>query len=160
MRIIYFGDSMYEERETTISFEINRYTRAALTAQRLGMPLTDLIKICLKKMSKLIQSNEFQEGLRKYQDDAPEWTNEHFFITEDEYDTYLDLQKHSRCCFSLLVALAIDFFAESVIPENNLDSYPKITYYKEYMVKNNYPIYVFCHKKLKEKVEITIPKRE
>jgi hypothetical protein len=102
--------------ETTISFEINRYLRAALIAQQLGIPLNQMIKLCLIRMSIFIRAGEFKPGLRKYQTDAPEWTNEHFYLTEDEYHTYMDLQKHSKCCFSLLVALAIDFLLKPFLP--------------------------------------------
>jgi hypothetical protein len=145
---------------TTIHFDVSRLGKMKDLSRKYGFTLEELIKWCVMRYAKKIHEMDFGEHALKYQKRDSGWKGEHFSMTDSEYDLYKDLMKHSRCCFSLLVALALEEFAELYLELEGVDSYPIIHYSKNIIFQNNYPIYIFSWGKISEKIEIDFNQRE
>jgi hypothetical protein len=143
--------------KTTVNLRLERFQFVSLLAKQYGIQLQKLIKLCVDRYSAKIRSSEFQSGARKYQPRGGIWHTEHLELTEMEYGMYLDLQHHSKCCLSLIVALALDEFAEIVLSDEEKNSYLDKAYVQYYTVNNNYPIYVNCWGLPRTEIEIKLP---
>jgi hypothetical protein len=147
-REVFMNDTV----QTTINVELNRYLIMVSLARERGISLSRLIRDSLNLLADDIQKGDFEESPRKRQAPAEDWTLLHFTMSKSEYDAFLDLQKHAMCFFSLLVAIAIDNYAEK-IPVGGFptDSYRLHSFKKSFIVYNNYPVYFFCWEKMPKK---------
>jgi c-di-AMP phosphodiesterase-like protein len=151
---------MCNDIETTINFQYWRYFVMLKVAESYNMPLQTLIKRCLSILAYEIKKGNFKNGARKYQESCSFWHTEHIYLSDEEYDVYNDLQKQSKCCFSLLVAIALDEYAEKLFEYSEANSYRINSYTKNSIVQNNYQIYVYCWGKPEKTLQINFPKRE
>jgi hypothetical protein len=145
---------------STINFVTQRLDYLKEQAQNHDIPYKKLIKLCIVKYIENFKKNSFKNHALKYQEDSTDWTKVHFKMLPDEYDVYFDLKKVSRCSFSLIVAIAIDTYLDSVLNGNQEFSYPITEYIKICINENNYPIYVFCWKKTEKYEKIAQILRE
>jgi hypothetical protein len=145
---------------TTISMYLPRDIWLAELLAGKHLDKQDLIKICLKKLAKQIRKEGFQDGARKYQPITYAYDTQHFTMTDDEYCIYADLQKVAKLCFSKLIALALDLYAEKVLEEKIVDSYQHTKYLECFLVYKNFPCYVFTWDEYIESEEVPILKLE
>jgi hypothetical protein len=132
---------------TTINIEYNRYLKMIEAAERYGITVENLIKLTLQVIAPKIRKGGFLTGARKYQAKAGKWKKEHFYMEDSEYDIYLDFQKYSRFCLSLIVSIAFDRYGHSLLTlKNSLaqDSYQLNGYLKAHIEYKNYPAYITC----------------
>jgi hypothetical protein len=113
--------------------------------------------MCLNKYSVKVHNRKFGDGVRKYHERGIIRRTEHLTLTIMDYNNYLDLQKFTKCCLSVLIGLAIDEFADEIMSENGVNSYRLIAYSQIIMVKNNLTFYVSCWGFPFEKNNITLP---
>jgi hypothetical protein len=144
-----FGGYMIK---TTVNFLKSRLDRVIDVANESGIGYKKLIKMCLERFLNDFEKGNFAERALLYQPDADKWQKVHFKFTFSEYDTYFDCKKVIRWSFSLIVAVAIDTYLDSVFNEDQDDSYHTDTYSKLYILVGKYPIYLFSWAK-NEKIE-------
>jgi hypothetical protein len=145
---------------TTVNFESTRYETILKLSSKSGINFNKLIIVCVRKLSLELRKKTFQKGARKYQPKGYDYEPVPFQLSEDEYDFFDDLQKHSRLCFSLLVALSLDKFADEVIRLWSQNSYKKITYEKRYFHAILDEFYVFSWKIIEKTKKRTERQRE
>jgi hypothetical protein len=138
--------------KTTVNFLQSRFDRVCETAHESGIGYKKLVKLCINRFLLDFEKGQFVDCALLYQPDAEKWRKVHFKFSFDEYDTYFDCKKVLRWSFSLIVAIAIDTYLESVINEDQYDSYHADTYTKLCNCDEKYPIYLFSWKK-SEKIE-------
>jgi hypothetical protein len=129
---------------TTISFQVDRLHRIEKLIEGTDIALDDLVITCVKKLAKEILKKGFNTRARRYQQKGLGYKPEHFSMSEAEYDFFDDLQKRSRCCFSKLVAIALDLYAEEVLLSKDLDSYKQLLYTKVFFVYKT-DLFTFLH---------------
>jgi hypothetical protein len=100
---------------TTINFQNDRYSKILIQLSDSNMDMKSLIKAVLKKKVDKIKTELPENGPKKYQSPSDEWKTVHFDMTIIEYDIFQDMMIHTKCTFSLLVALALDEFAYEVL---------------------------------------------
>jgi hypothetical protein len=132
---------------TTFSFDSNREERVEKLLSQSHLTLQELIKLCLKKMAPKILKYSFQKGPLVYQPVTLSYKPMHFHMSDSEYEIYMDLKKISKCTLSLLIAIALDLYAEkislNVSEERIINSYPKYKYHVHYFMNKNTPVYIF-----------------
>jgi hypothetical protein len=137
---------------TTINFLKCRLDYVKDLASKHGISYKMLIKLSIERFIANLEKGDFIERAIKYQDDDVEWQKVHFKMNLQEYDIYFDCKKVCRCSFSLIVAMAIDQYLESIINGENEFSYPVDSYKKLFFLEDDYPIYLFSWKNT-EKIE-------
>jgi hypothetical protein len=145
---------------TTINFMEDRLLAVKEYASINGIYYKDLIRLCVKKFIESCNKGDFKESSLKYQADNPKWKKVHFKMDPSEYDVYFDCKKVLRWSFSLIVAVSIDLYLESVLNEYQEFSYPTENYVKICIGDNNYPIYLFSWNKTEKIDEIERRLRE
>jgi hypothetical protein len=146
--------------KTTINFTSERFSNLLDFAESSGIAYKKLIKIYLEQFVIHFTKTEFEETTLRYQEENKDWKKVHFSMSREEYDVYFDCKKVSRMSFSLIVAIAIDTYADDILNAHLEDSYPLTTYTKICLLENNYPIYLFCWKKIEKKEIISAIKTE
>jgi predicted DNA-binding ribbon-helix-helix protein len=142
---------------TTVNMTLDRYKKIESIANKRGISLGVLIKVSIKNLSSEIRNHGFQSRVMSYQEPANNWKKPHINLTPIEYEMFKDLQKHCKCCLSLLAAIAIDKYTDLLENGGLLDSYPQFYYSLHYIVENNCPIYIFCWALPKKEIKITVP---
>jgi hypothetical protein len=133
--------------KTTINFLQSRLDTVFDRSEKSGIGYKQLIKMCLDRFIEDFDKKGFQEHALLYQQDADKWKKVHLKMECCEYDVYFDCKKVLRWSFSLIVAVAIDTYLESVINEDQEVSYHINTYTKLCGFEENHPIYLFSWKK-------------
>jgi hypothetical protein len=133
--------------KTTVNFLQERYDVVVSASQMSGINYKDIIRFCLLRFIADFEKGAFKDHALLYQKDAKKWKKVHFKMSSKEYDIYFDCKKVIRWSFSLIVAVAIDAYLESVINGNQEVSYHPDTYVKLYALIENCPIYLFSWKK-------------
>jgi predicted DNA-binding protein len=138
---------MASKIKTTINFLKERIDQVYEASKSSGIPYKQIIRLCIEQYIAQMKKDTFEEHALHYQQDGSAWKKVHFSMKPEEYDIYLDCKKVSRCSFSLLVAIAIDTYLQSVI-NNELDySYHVDTYSKFCINEEKHPIYLFSWSK-------------
>jgi hypothetical protein len=153
LSISYYIQEEIMNIHTTISMHLDRKIWIEEMLVTLQLDFEDLIKICLKLLAPEIRKQGFKNGSRKYQKTSYLYEAMHFSMTNTEYSIYADLQKVSKCCFSKLVAMALDMFAEQVLTNGIVDSYQETQYINTYITYKNIQYYVFCWKEFADSEE-------
>jgi hypothetical protein len=135
---------------TTINFLSERLECVQEASVEAGLSYKDVIRLCINRFIENFDKSDFKEIALKYQPDSDNWTKVHFAMSPEEYDVYFDCKKVCRCSFSLIVAMAIDQYLESVLNGDQEYSYPIDGYTKFCHLVEKYPIYTFCWKKKRE----------
>jgi hypothetical protein len=138
--------------KTTINFLQCRLDRVYSVAKESGIGYKKLVKLCIDRFLKDFEKDDFVERALLYQPDAKNWKKVHFKMEYSEYDAYFDCKKVLRWSFSLIVAVAIDTYLETVLNDDKDYSYPIGSYTKFCYLEEKYPIYMFCWKK-NDKIE-------
>jgi hypothetical protein len=138
--------------KTTVNFLQSRLDTVFEASDESGIGYKKLIKLCVDRFLRDFEKGKFVERALLYQPDAENWRKVHFKMEYTEYDVYFDCKKVIRWSFSLIVAVAIDTYLESVLNEDQEFSYHIDTYTKFSYLEKNYPIYVFSWEK-NEKIE-------
>jgi hypothetical protein len=138
--------------KTTVNFLQSRLDRVFEAAHTSGIGYKKLVKLCIEKFLIDFRKGEFAEHALLYQPDADNWRKVHFKFEFEEYDKYLDCKKVLRWSFSLIVAIAIDTYLESVLHKDQEFSYHADRYTKLCNYEEDCPIYLFSWKK-SEKIE-------
>jgi hypothetical protein len=133
---------------TTINFMTWRLDWVVDAAGESGIAYKELIGRCLERFAANFEKDAFADCALKYQEDHDDWKKVHFSLSPDEYDVFFDIKKVSRFSFSLIVAMAVDLYLESVIIQDQSDSYPLGIYTKLCIFDENRPIYIFSWKKM------------
>jgi hypothetical protein len=128
---------------TTLSFLDTRLARVKLMVRR-KMRVETLIKACLKRLAPKIRSMEFSVGALTYQPVTFSYETVHFSMSNAEYEIYMDLKRVSKCTLSLLVAIALDLYAERVLADEDFHSYQNYKYFMCKFVLENESKYIFC----------------
>jgi hypothetical protein len=128
---------------TTVNFLQSRIDYLKLKALEHEIPYKTLMKLCIDMYIAKSDKANFKESSLAYQPDGESFQKVHVSMLPAEYDVYFDLKKVSRISFSLIVALAIDTYLETVLSQNQEFSYPVTVYTKLCISKNKMPIYVF-----------------
>jgi hypothetical protein len=138
--------------KTTVNFLQTRLDTVFEAARKSGVGYKQLVKMCLTRFLADFENERFEERALLYQSDAENWRKVHMKMEFWEYDAYFDCKKVIRWSFSLIVAVAIDTYLESIINQDQEFSYHLDSYTKLCALEENYPIYVFSWKK-NEKTE-------
>jgi hypothetical protein len=130
--------------QTSLNFLRERELRINLLLENSDLTIQMLIKICLKKLAPMIRKQGFQLGTLSYQPVTNSYFPLPFEMSFSEYDIYMDLKKVSKFTLSLLVAIALDLFAEKILNSNaGHDSYLNSKYFVGFYIYKNMPLYIF-----------------
>jgi hypothetical protein len=128
---------------TSLNFDQERYCRIEKLVSNYNGEIEQLIKTCLRKLAPQIRKNRFNTGSLTYQPTTLNYEPLPFTMSNAEYEIYMDLKKISKCSLSLLVAIALDLYAESVIRNADSDSYIDYTYKMFFNIYKKFPMYIF-----------------
>jgi hypothetical protein len=129
--------------KTTISFHDVRLVRINRLLETSPLDLQELIKRCLKKIAPKVRKMRFCTGTLEYQPVTKAYETEHFAMSNSEYEIYMDLKKISKCTLSLLIAIALDLYAEKIILTNFEDSYQTSKYLACKYISNSRPFLIY-----------------
>jgi hypothetical protein len=146
--------------KTTVNFLESRLDAVFEAANVSGIEYKVLIKRCVACFVDDFEKGDFAENALKYQPDADNWKKVHVKMSPDEYDIYFDCKKVLRWSFSLIVAVAIDMYLDSIVNGYQDYSYHADTYTKFCMEEEKIPIYVFSWGKSMKLEEILEKLRE
>jgi hypothetical protein len=155
-----FGNTLMKDDvflRTTINFEYGRVECLKERCEAKSVSVASVVKKAVKLYLDSMKKDQFTWNTVSYQKKALKWKKFHITLKAFEYDTYLDARKVSRFCFSLLVAKAVDEFADTILNSRGEDSYPLHGYTKNCIVKDNCTFYTFTWGVPLKQVEITIP---
>jgi hypothetical protein len=129
--------------KTTINFLQERLDIVISLSLEHGISYKEVIRRCVMMFISHMDKDAFEEHALTYQPDNENWKKVHFKMSPEEYDVYFDCKKVCRCSFSLIVAMAIDTYLESVLNRYQEFSYRVDIYKKFCILEENLPIYLF-----------------
>jgi hypothetical protein len=103
--------------ETTITMEFNRLQRLENYCKLANVSKSRIIILCLNRYIPKLKRSNYRFGPTQYQKRASKWENVHVYLHPATAEKYRDVDRHLKYTFSLLVALALDIYAEIVINE-------------------------------------------
>jgi hypothetical protein len=101
--------------------------------------------------------DEYKWHTLSYQKDGPTYKKFHITLKPFEYDTYSDAKKVTRLSFSLIVAIALQRYAELVLYGNVSDTYQLYGYAKHCIENEFCTYYTFSWGYSPKSVEIILP---
>ncbi len=134
--------------KTTVNVRNDLYNNLIEYAQKYNCKVDFIIKLFIEKMiNEIIIENVFVNTAMKYQEPAEKWDKPHVSFSQHEFDRILDIKKVYRLSLSLVLAMAIEKYGESIFFENNEDSYQDYLCTKVRDMSENDIKYVFCWEK-------------
>jgi hypothetical protein len=129
---------------TTINLNAEKLVLWKYQCEQHNISFNYLIKIAVKQY--LQDSKKLKDSWHtiSYQEKGVDYSKVHFSMKGFEYDFYLDAKKFLRCSFTLIVAEALEKYAQLIFMGELVDSYPLQGYTKIHICKNNYSFYVIC----------------
>jgi hypothetical protein len=128
---------------TTVNIEKSRLDKLNNAVNEYGISKVLLIHLVVEKYVEYANKSDFHETTIQYQKKGFEYHKVHFELEPESYDVFFDLKKVLRCSFSLIVALAIDMFLETIMEPDSKNSYPEFHVEKNCIVENNFTKYMF-----------------
>ncbi|MDA3899620.1 MAG: hypothetical protein PF637_03765 [Spirochaetes bacterium] len=103
--------------ETTITMEYNRYKKLLFFCEQANISKSKFIILCLNKYIPKLKKNRYRFSNRQYQKRAPKWETVHLYLHPVKKEKYENIACLNKYTLSLLVALALDNYAEAIIEE-------------------------------------------
>lgn len=117
---------MGSEIRTTVNIRSDNYLILSDYSKRFGLGCKEVIIFLLRKIVLHIAENEeIRDRALEYQPDAKEWRKEHVTFKNDDFSRIMDVKNCYRFSCSLMLAMALDMFDESIFIEETEDSYPE-----------------------------------
>ncbi len=124
--------------KTTVNLTYDNYELLVEIADRNDLDLQYVMLCYLKQIIKyLLKNNSCRDRAMEYQDHADMWKKQHISFSKDEFDIILDIKKAFRFCTSLMLAMAVNMFDESILFAGKEDSYPDFEYNKNINISKN-----------------------
>jgi hypothetical protein len=143
--------------KTTINVEESILKELNKKCKEKGVSVSGVIKKSVKKYLDSMKKDDFKWHTLTYQKDGPKYKKFHISLLAFEYDSYSDAKKVSRLSFSLIVAIALEKYADLVLYGDLGDTYKLWGYTKHCIVVNNCTYYTFSWGFSLKSVEIKLP---
>ncbi len=116
---------------TTVNVRKDLHDKIEEYSNKYNLSKNKIMKIFIEKMiTELLSDDKFKSHAIQYQLPYPEWEHPHITLSNCEYDRFLDVKKVYRFSLSLILAMALENFSESILFEKEMHSYPAYLYQK------------------------------
>jgi hypothetical protein len=129
--------------DTTITMRRELKEKIKVKANEAGTTFNRLVKKCVMRCVRQVKKRYFAKKLTMYHPDHPFWDKPHYYVSEEEFDAFLDIKKTIRISFSYFVTIAVELFIDEVINEEEQDSYRIPRYTKKFLMIENSPMFIF-----------------